>query len=68
MSLCIKVFSSILIVAMHAASSWCARIYQLSLTFGRLNHAAQYAIGRLQIATQEQQHSTVNIKHNKEEA
>jgi len=54
---------------MHAASSVCARIYQLSLTFGRLNHAAQYAIGRLQIATQEQQHSsTVNIKHNKEDA
>jgi len=28
----------------------------------------QFAVGRLQTATLEQQHSTVNIKHNKEEA
>jgi hypothetical protein len=28
----------------------------------------QYAIGRLRIATQQQQHSTVNIKRNKEES
>ena len=28
----------------------------------------QFAVGRLQTATLEQQHSTVNIKHNKEDA